>query len=669
MRKRNNQLSSSQFPYSVSHGSALGLPGGSIARLGQGTVYDLALTPDDATLAVGSGKGLWWYELSSQSPYALWEAERVSTVSVSHNGEWIVIGHSDNSIKIWDIHRRVCVTSLADQNKFSATVRPAFAPNGQRIALLARNFDTVYLVDPITGRQLSNLGNGHPIRFRRGDAVKPVTFSMDSQLLANVSIVDTESSSDFVSVWHVETGKLIAALTDYPDFVYGLSFSPCGHYLAVGGWRGTLRVWNVYTGKLEIARTDYGKYRMYPCYLPDGQLIAAGLCTSYVPEPIYVWDVENNVKITELDIHGLVKFARFSESGKHLAVASESGNIKVWKTDEYTSPISVIHQHTGIASSVSFAPDGKTLAAGYWYDSVRIWNLAKQQSHYPLEIEAISRFCVVHMSPHGELFSIGISENTVKIWELGNSSGTIAEFTTPERIWWRAVALSPKAELLVSGTKNGPLILWDVQNGHKRHTLTAHTNTIQAVAFSADGKRLASTSRDGTRIWDVESGEQIGILPESPLLDTDLYKGKTRDIQNRLEVLSRGNKCLCSRLIQTLSFSPCGSLIAGGMPEELMLWDATTCEPRLILLLPKGYHHKSVLAFSPCGRYLAYDSGKEGTTKVSITVWDAVSGKNIVSFYENSYSCVSLGFSPDSTLLASSGGEGTILLWDMKPYL
>lgn len=198
--------------------------------------------------------------------------ERVSTVSVSHDSRWIVTGHSDNSIKIWDIHRKVCVAWLADQDKFSATVRPAFAPNGQRVAFLARDFDTVYLVDPTTGIHLSSLGNGYPIRFRRGAVVKPVTFSMDSQLVASVSLMDTEASSDFVCVWHAETGELIASLTDYPDFVYGISFSPCGHYLAVGGWGGTLRVWNVYTGKLEIARTDYGKYRMYPCYLPDGQL-------------------------------------------------------------------------------------------------------------------------------------------------------------------------------------------------------------------------------------------------------------------------------------------------------------------------------------------------------------------------------------------------------------
>ena len=251
------------------------------------------------------------------------------------------------------------------------------------------------------------------------------------------------------------------------------------------------------------------------------------------------------------------------------------------------------------------------MAAGYWYDSVRIWNLAKQQSCYPLEIDAISRFCVVHRSPYGELFFISISENTVKIWELGNTKVPIVEFTTPESIWWRAVALSPKTDLLVSGTKNGPLIVWDVRNRHKQHILTAHTDTIQAVVFSADGKRLASTSRDGTRIWDVESGEQIGILPESPLLDAALYKGETRDIQRRLEALSKADMCLCSRLIQTLSFSPCGTLVAGGMPEELILWDATTYEPRLILLLPKGYQHKSALVFSPCGRYLAYDLVKE----------------------------------------------------------
>ncbi len=307
-----NLFTSVQLPESASHRATLALPEGTIARLGQGTVEDVVFTPDGTALIVGTSIGLWWYELESQSPNALQETEQggVYTLSISRNNRWIATGSGNNRLKMWDMHRGMHVAWEDCQNKFHARCASTFAPDGQRFAVFARDIDTVYLVHPATGMQSAAFGSSSPIRTRRR-AVSPLVFSVDSQLLAVVSPRDIDASSDIVSVWHVESGERIAGFTKYPDFVYGLCFSPCGRYLAVGCFSGILRVWDIYTGKLEMARTDFGRYRILPNYLPDGQLIATGLYQAYNQKPIDVWAVEKSEKLAELDIHGHVKFARF----------------------------------------------------------------------------------------------------------------------------------------------------------------------------------------------------------------------------------------------------------------------------------------------------------------------------------------------------------------------
>jgi WD40 repeat protein len=92
--------------------------------------------------------------------------------------------------------------------------------------------------------------------------------------------------------------------------------------------------------------------------------------------------------------------------------------------------------------------------------------------------------------------------------------------------------------------------------------------------------------------------------------------------------------------------------------------------PRMGMILPESCSRVGVVVFSPCSRYLgASGSWWNKTDKVSIRLWEVATGENIHTFWGHTSDIQNLAFSKDGELLASSSYDGTILLWDMKPFI
>ena len=212
----------------------------------------------------------------------------------------------------------------------------------------------------------------------------------------------------------------------------------------------------------------------------------------------------------------------------------------------------------------------------------------------------------------------------------------------------------------MSGDGDGNLYVRD-ESGDET-ILSGHTRWVKTVAFHPDGQQLVSISFDDTaRLWDVASGKELVSLPTGRL-DKSLYLGDARQIQ-------RFKKPRGSVTIQDIAFSPCGNIIAGGLFEEIRLWDATKHVPLMAMVPPLECRFPYSLAFSPCGQYLASGSWWSGTPKVSIRLWEVATGENVATLWGHPTDVESLTFSPNGAVLASGSYDGTILLWDMKPYL
>ena len=685
---------------SDTEGVTWALPEGAISRLGQGIALSsggprLGLPPGGMYFAVQTRIGLWWYEMSSTSPIALWETERgmISATDFSQDGEWIAIANYDGVIKVveiqsgeclaqmkrteehniywrinfspdckWvatanfsgivevlDVHRGVCVAEMdrGEREVKSADISQLeFSPDGQYIAAIGDN-SKVYsvrddsVVNPDTeGMQIHiwDPATGVPnVKF----AGSRFTFSPDSHLLAGATPEESSNDDDrvdrWISVWDIAKAERIAHFAAHNDWVDAITFSPCGDFLASSSRDESLRVWDVTKGVQKRGYENFGTFRTVPFYSTEGELFAI----IDGQDTIEVWNMDRREKIEIPDLHprsiAAVWFRKFPQLALADMRTDTTQNRKTQTANIHT--FSTIRESACFPDPIIFLPDGKTLAARGYRNGIVLWDVEnKQVRETLLKDTRITSFTVL---PSGNMLAAHIQDNNVKVWDAGTPDPPIAEFTEtdPVRLIWN-IAFAPTGDLLAVGSREGTICLYDFKRKVRLKPLIGHTDHIWSVCFSPDGKRLVSGSNDRiARLWDVATGEEIAILP----LDEP-------------------------RTLMDIAFSPSGNLIAGGMSGELRLWNAETLTTVLAIPHPER-RAPWALAFSPCGKYLASGTWwEEGMEKMAIRLWEVASGENIATFWGHPTDIQSLAFSPDGTLLASGSFDCTTLLWDVKSF-
>ncbi|MCG9134357.1 hypothetical protein J5I95_22060 [Candidatus Poribacteria bacterium] len=651
------------------------LPDGAIARFGKGNVMDMVLSPDGTLLAIGSYLGLWWYDVPNRSLLTLWEAGKtITTVAFSACGEWVATGGWGVPIKIWDVKRGTCLAELArDKSGYATDI--VFSSDRKRLVVGG----STRHANPENRRYCSvevwqlpeNLNDStatvHPEREAIYVGTNPVAFSLDNRLLAFASpdgvpepfhtngypVIDGRwiLISNKVVVYEITTGQHLVTLDGLND-VSAISFSPSGKFLAASDQKGTTNVWEA-PKKLSPETPSWNLHKVYQAvddngshyisWTPENRLLTT--VYAYRDDTFSVHDLENSERLYRHSNETGYYHPNFS-NGVRLVFESKY-NVHIWDTDE-NRPISLAHATGIFPQSLQFSLDGKTLLAKSGYDGILSWNVTHPNDcphiFKPLGTKSDTgewgeRYLSVDVSPEGKHFVTSVDEKNIRLWELGSDVPIV---TFPLQDEPCTAAFSSAANLLACRDEANSIHIWDITTGDLYDTyIGEETHNVPYLTFSPDGAFLVCTP---FQLYDVAQRKTVDQFSS----DDDGF--------------------------DFLAFSPDPLRIWCYFPafdnRTIDLWDFQEDKEVLSLPQPKWWQAKNIVAFalSANGHYLAC-SPYTWTTEESVCVWDIRKGREPIATFKLTESLGCLAFSPDNILLAGACSTGTILLWDLKPFI
>jgi WD40 repeat protein len=331
--------------------------------------------------------------------------------------------------------------------------------------------------------------SGQEVLALRGhtDMVTAVDFSADGRRLFSASPDGT------IRVWDGTPLAQGTPLRRHPlqghrGPVFGLAFSPDGHYLATGALDDTARLWDV--GAKKLMHTLPGQDISTVAFHDGGRW----LTTVSTDGTLVQWDPATGERRRTLRAHlGPIWNANFcagfSADGERLASLSKDGAVRVWETD---SGREVVSSSEGAAMPMAayLSPDGRRVAVA-GVGSLRLLEVASKK---PVAAWSIGfQHGVYHLafSADGQRLAGACLDGGVRVWDV-KSEKLLHTFRHSDRV--ACVAFHPNGKQLASGSCDNTTKVWDLDTDREVDTLRGNIGYVMALAYSPDGKLLATAS-------------------------------------------------------------------------------------------------------------------------------------------------------------------------------
>jgi WD40 repeat protein len=414
------------------------------------------------------------------------------------------VDYDKRSLYFWDVASGKLRHEIKDRGG-----RVAFSPDGK--SLVCGETKAFRLIDTTTFKELRSFE-------RNDDGARCLDFSADGKRLLS-------GHDSTIGVWDVATGKRLSGAPGHETSITSLAFAPDSRSLASGAWGETAYVWDLKTCRPRQQFLGHSITVASLAFSPDGTTLAtgdgsAGFAHGDDNVDVRLWDLGKGELRRTFTTHLCgVRSLAFSKDGKSLASAGNDEYYRVWETPTGRKRFETSgHDHH--SNSVAFSPDGGTLLVVGAEGQLSLWDVRAEkklrdlgpQGKREIHFAAFVRDGKAVLTCEG---GRGMDNAECRFWNVENGD-LLKTIPGPRSNEWLRLVISPDGTLLADLAEDREeegIRLWDVESGAPLVVLRGH-GWVGALAFSPDGKTLASGDGTAILLWDVAQARLMGLEQE-----------------------------------------------------------------------------------------------------------------------------------------------------------
>lgn len=574
---------------------------------------------------------------------------------------------ADDKLEVRDLSNRgqaVAIPAASEGGAVAQLLSIAFSPDERELALLAYTVsgtvvNTVDLTtgsarmqkisgrsEPLIGRELAYSGEGHLIvvthdlatRGGRNGSAASVQGKVEVRNLASNTTFTFEAPSDSIAlsqdgafvavqdmnelqVWDVRTQqKTLSSSNKGGIFTTGKSaidFSGDGKKVAVGDNNGGIHILDPQTGKEQASLFGHANFAGVVAFDESGSRLYSGSKTA--------WDLKSGIGLRT--IPGTINPRSVAASnGSLFAEDAGHGTVRIWDLALQKVVATLNPQPDQMLTAIAFSPDGSLLALVRQEDYSSPAVQQRQQQEQQQRVKDLQK---------------AIKKDPSQIASL--SSQMALSLDNP--------ALQVK--------------IYDARSGAEKFTLKGHTGMISALAFSGDGSRLASGAPDGVKFWSMADGKLLSSIPLAAPATASPF----------------GSAMPGTTSVRSLAFSPDGNSVGAALYSVSFNLDFSAMQQQMMVAAQQGGatgSHRRIGGFGlpsigrhkgpppPATAMPAVNTSEmmQIKTEGPVLVLDPAAGRPVATLKGHDEGAVGVAFSHDGKLIASSGMDGVLRIWE-----